>query len=352
MKKFVLNSEFENPINFFKDIVGREENVVVSEGDIHNYYQDKTIMIVGAGGTIGSSVARKLILSGVKNVYFLDRDESALHALALSISDNAASHSDKCIVADIKDLTGIKLIFKKYKPDLVLHAAALKHLVILEKFQREGFITNVIGTYNLLLAAKEYNVKQFINVSTDKAANPTSFLGKTKKITELITEIFDDEDSMRTCSVRFGNVFASRGSVIETFIHQIENDIPVTLTDFLVTRYFMSHDEAANLILAAGIMSTNGVLVQNMGSEVLLSEIIKNLSHYVNKEYRINIIGLQTGEKLREELYADSFTNTRIDEIVKIDIKKHAKLLTRLSSFVNPDSDEQALIYTESLLGD
>jgi FlaA1/EpsC-like NDP-sugar epimerase len=349
MKKFVLNSEFENPANFFKDIVGREENVVVSETDIYNYYQDKTIIIVGAGGTIGSSVARKLILSGVKNVYFLDRDESALHALALSISDNAASHSDKCIVADIKDLTGIKLIFKKYKPDLILHAAALKHLVILERFQREGFITNVIGTYNLLLAAKEYDVKQFINVSTDKAANPTSFLGKTKKITELITEIFDDDD-MRTCSVRFGNVFASRGSVIETFIHQIENDIPVTLTDFLVTRYFMSHNEAANLILAAGIMSTHGVLVQNMGSEVLLSEIINNLSRYVKKEYRINIIGLQSGEKLREELYADLFTNTQIDEIVKINIEKNANLLTRLSSLVNPESDEQALIYTESLL--
>ena len=271
---------------------------------------------MGAGGTIGSSVARKLILSGVKNVYFLDRDESALHALALSISDNAASHSDKCIVADIKDLTGIKLIFKKYKPDLILHAAALKHLVILERFQREGFITNVIGTYNLLLAAKEYDVKQFINVSTDKAAN----------------------------------VFASRGSVIETFIHQIENDIPVTLTDFLVTRYFMSHNEAANLILAAGIMSTHGVLVQNMGSEVLLSEIINNLSRYVKKEYRINIIGLQSGEKLREELYADLFTNTQIDEIVKINIEKNANLLTRLSSLVNPESDEQALIYTESLL--
>jgi len=352
MKKFLLNSEFHNSSNFFNEIVGREENIVVSETDIYKYYQNKKIIIIGAGGTIGSSVARKLILSGVKNVYFLDRDESALHALALSVSDSAASHSDKCIVADIKDLTGIKLIFEKYKPDLILHAAALKHLVILERFQREGFITNVIGTYNLLLAAKEYKVKQFINVSTDKAANPTSFLGKTKKITELITEMFNTQNKMRTCSVRFGNVFASRGSVIETFIHQIENDIPVTLTDLLVSRYFMSHDEAANLILAAGIMSTNGVLVQNMGSEVLLTKIIENLSRYMKKEYKTNIIGLQFGEKLREELYADLFTNTNIEEIVRIDIKKHPNLLTNLNSCMNPDSDEQALIYTESLLSE
>jgi FlaA1/EpsC-like NDP-sugar epimerase len=352
MKKFQLNSEFQNSANFFKQIVGRDENIVVSEMDIYDYYQNKTIIIIGAGGTIGSSVARKLIISGVKNVYFLDRDESALHALALSISDSAASHSDKCIVADIKDLTGIKLIFEKYKPDLILHAAALKHLVILERFQREGFITNVVGTYNLLLAAKEYDVKQFINVSTDKAANPTSFLGKTKKITELITEIFNTENKMRTCSVRFGNVFASRGSVIETFIHQIENNIPVTLTDLLVTRYFMSHDEAANLILAAGIMSTNGVLVQNMGREVLLTQIIENLSRYMNKEFETNIIGLQSGEKLREELYADLFTDTNIEEIVRIDIKTFPKLLTILSSCINPDSDEQALNYTESLLSE
>jgi len=352
MKKFLLNSEFHNSPNFFKEVVGRNENIVVSETDIYSYYQNKKIIIIGAGGTIGSSVARKLILSGVKNVYFLDRDESALHALALSISDSAASHSDKCIVADIKDLTGIKLIFEKYEPDLILHAAALKHLVILERFQREGFITNVVGTYNLLLAAKEYNVSQFINVSTDKAANPTSFLGKTKRITELITEMFNTENKMRTCSVRFGNVFASRGSVIETFIHQIENNIPVTLTDLLVTRYFMSHDEAANLILTAGIMSTNGVLVQNMGSEVLLTQIIENLSRYMNKEFKINIIGLQSGEKLREELYADLFTNTNIEEIVRIDIKKHPNSLTNLSSCMNPDSDEQALIYTESLLSE
>jgi len=352
MKKFLLNSEFHNSPNFFKEVVGRNENIVVSETDIYSYYQNKKIIIIGAGGTIGSSVARKLILSGVKNVYFLDRDESALHALALSISDSAASHSDKCIVADIKDLTGIKLIFEKYEPDLILHAAALKHLVILERFQREGFITNVVGTYNLLLAAKEYNVSQFINVSTDKAANPTSFLGKTKRITELITEMFNTENKMRTCSVRFGNVFASRGSVIETFIHQIENNIPVTLTDLLVTRYFMSHDEAANLILTAGIMSTNGVLVQNMGSEVLLTQIIENLSRYMNKEFKINIIGLQSGEKLREELYADLFTNTNIEEIVRIDIKKHPNLLTNLNSCMNPDSNEQALIYTESLLSE
>ena len=350
MEKFHLGSEFKNAKILFKEIVGRDENVLVSDEQLINFYAGKRIIVIGAGGTIGSSVSRRLVLAGLKDVYFLDRDESALHALALSISDSAASHSEKCIVADIKDLTGIRLIFSKYKPDIVVHAAALKHLVVLERFQREGYLTNVVGTFNLLTAASETNVKQFINVSTDKAANPTSFLGKTKKITEQVTHAFDDVHEMKTCSVRFGNVFASRGSVIETFIHQIENGIPVTLTDSLVTRFFMSHDEAANLILSAGIMSTNGVLVQNMGSEVHLTQVIDRLSQHLEKEYEINVIGLQPGEKLQEELYADIFAQTSVEQIVRVSLSLKSDLIDTLQRYLNPSDDLQAIEFTNQLL--
>jgi dTDP-glucose 4,6-dehydratase len=350
MEKYHLGSEFKNPKTLFKLIVGRDEHFLVTEAQIRDYYEDKRILIVGAGGTIGSSVARKLALAGIQDVFFLDRDESALHALALSISDSAASHSEKCIVADIKDQLGIKLAIKKYKPDLIVHAAALKHLVVLERFQREGFLTNVVGTHNLLEAASESGVTQFINISTDKAANPTSLLGKTKKITEQLTNSFDGKNGMKACSVRFGNVFASRGSVIETFLHQIENNLPVTLTDSLVTRYFMSHNEAAGLILAAGIMRTNGVLVQNMGSEVLLTQVIERLSSYLGKSYELNIIGLQQGEKLQEELYADLFAATKIEEIVRVDVKLQPKLQARIEQCKNPSSDEEASNFVELLL--
>ena len=352
MEKFHLGSEFKNAKILFKNIVGREENILVTDEQLRGFYANKRILVIGAGGTIGSSVSRRLVLAGLKNVYFLDRDESALHALALSISDSAASHSEKCIVADIKDLSGIKLVFKNYKPDIVVHAAALKHLVVLERFQREGYLTNVIGTFNLLTAAAEFNVSQFINISTDKAANPTSFLGKTKKVTEHLTHSFDDRQGMKTCSVRFGNVFASRGSVIETFIHQIENGIPVTLTDSQVTRFFMSHDEAANLILSAGIMSTNGVLVQNMGSEVYLTQVIDRLSQHLGKDYEINIIGLQVGEKLQEELYADIFTQTNIEQIVRVNLSSKSSLLMKLQDFLNPNDDLEAVEFTNLLLQD
>lgn len=350
MQKYHLGSEFNNAKSLFKAIVGRDEYLLVSDSQIREYYIGKKILIVGAGGTIGSAVARKLVLAGVSDVYFLDRDESALHALALSVSDSAASHSDKCIVADIKDQLGIRLVIQKYKPEVIIHAAALKHLVVLERFQREGYLTNVVGTYNLLLAASELGATQFINVSTDKAANPTSLLGKTKKITELLTHSFNDKNQMKACSVRFGNVFASRGSVIETFVHQIENNLPVTLTDALVTRYFMSHDEAASLILTAGIMATNGVLVQNMGSEVMLTNVIAKLSEYLGKGYILNIIGLQPGEKLQEELYADLFTSTKIDEIVRVEVKSHPNLPERIELYKNPLSDREALEFVENLI--
>ena len=352
MEKFHLGSEFKNSKKLFKNIVGRDENILVSDDQLRAFYANKRILVVGAGGTIGSSVSRRLVLAGLNDVYFLDRDESALHALALSISDSAASHSEKCIVADIKDLLGLQLVFKKYKPDIVVHAAALKHLVVLERFQREGYLTNIIGTFNLLIAASEANVSQFINISTDKAANPTSFLGRTKKVTEQITHSFDNRQGMKTCSVRFGNVFASRGSVIETFIHQIENRIPVTLTDSQVTRFFMSHDEAANLILSAGIMSTNGVLVQNMGSEIFLTQVIDRLSKHLGQGYEINIIGLQSGEKLQEELYADIFTQTNIEQIVRVNLNYRVGLIQMLQSRLNPNDDLEAVEFTNALLQD
>ncbi len=351
MERYHLGSEFKNPSKLFEYIVGRVENNPISKKKIVDYYSDKRILIVGAGGTIGSSVARRLVLSGIEDVYFLDRDESALHALALGLSDSAASHSEKCIVSDIKDYVGIKLILEKYKPDLIIHAAALKHLVVLERFPREGFMTNVSGTFNLLKAASESGVKQFVNVSTDKAANPTSFLGKTKKITERLTNSFHGRGSMNTCSVRFGNVFASRGSVIETFFHQIENGLPVTLTDSKVTRYFMSHDEAASLILSAGLLADNGVFVQNMGEEVKMTQVIERIASYLKVQYTINQIGLQPGEKMNEELYADLFVGTSIQEIVRVNVEAIGQDNDVFKLYQNPRNDAEALEFTEILLG-
>jgi FlaA1/EpsC-like NDP-sugar epimerase len=350
IKSKTLQTEFLSNSDFFQKIIGREELELISQKDINEFFQSKRIMIIGAGGTIGSAVARRLVNSQVKNVYFLDRDESALHALALSLSDKAASHSELCVVADIKDFEGLKLILSEYKPDLIIHAAALKHLVIVERFPREAYITNVLGTLNVLEAAKINNVSQVINISTDKAANPTSNLGKTKRITELLVNEYSKSKDLNCCSVRFGNVFASRGSVIETFIHQIENNLPVTLTDQNVTRYFMSHDEAANLILASARFEENGIFVQNMGKEILMSGVVEALANNLGAKYSIRLIGLQPGEKLHEELYAGEFEKTTIKEIVKVEVNFKSGLVNLIRTKGKPKDNKDTLKIIEEIL--
>jgi FlaA1/EpsC-like NDP-sugar epimerase len=345
-----LQTEFLSNSDFFQKIIGRKELELISQKDIYEFFQSKRIMIIGAGGTIGSAVARRLVHSQVKNIYFLDRDESALHALALSLSDKAASHSELCIVADIKDFNGLNLILSEYKPDVIIHAAALKHLVIVERFPREAYITNVLGTLNVLEAAKNNTVSQVINISTDKAANPTSNLGKTKRITELLVNEYSKSKDLNCCSVRFGNVFASRGSVIETFIHQIQNNLPVTLTDQNVTRYFMSHDEAANLILASARFEENGIFVQNMGKEILMSGVVEALANNLGVKYTIRLIGLQSGEKLHEELYAGEFEKTNIKEIVKVEVNFKSGLVDLVRSKGKPKDNKDTLKIIEEIL--
>lgn len=300
---------------FFKHIVGRSETQLLDDDQIQNFFNEEKILVIGAGGSIGSALARRLISAKIKNVFFLDRDESALHGLALELSDTAASHSENCFIADIRDSQSIKDVIGKVVPTIVIHAAALKHLVVLERFPREGFLTNIIGTLNVAELCAEFGVKQFVNISTDKAANPTSVLGKTKKLAELITEEVFIGTGLMQCSVRFGNVFASRGSVIETFVHQIKNRIPVTVTDSQVARFFMSHNEAANLVLAAASLQESGTYIQNMGQEVLILEVVNRIAKYLDLKPIIKIVGLKNGEKMHEELYDGPVLATKFNSI-------------------------------------
>ena len=297
------NLDDSNYKELFEHVVGRPEVELLTDQEIKSKFGDLKILIVGAGGTIGSAIARRLVDANLQKLYFFDRDESTLHGLALSLSNTAASHSNKCFVGDIRDLDSLRGVFRTIQPDIVIHAAALKHLVILERFPREGFCANVLGSMNLALISKEFNIQQFINISTDKAANPTSVLGITKKLAELVTEEIFHNTSIKQCSVRFGNVFASRGSVIETFIHQLREGLPITITDPKVGRFFMSRSEAANLVLAAASIEGSGTYIQNMGEEVLISDVVDRLAAQIGIPYEIKFIGLQKGEKMHEELY-------------------------------------------------
>jgi FlaA1/EpsC-like NDP-sugar epimerase len=305
----------KNYEEFFEYVVGRPENHLFSDNNLQSFFQKSRILITGAGGTIGSALATRLVSAKITNVFLLDRDESALHKLSLNLSQRSASYSKNCYIADIRDRQSIKDVIEQVRPTLVVHAAALKHLVMLERFPREGFLTNMVGTLNVAELCSELSVDQFVNISTDKAAKPTSVLGKTKKLAELITEEIFMGSEVKNCSVRFGNVFASRGSVIETFIYQVKNGIPLTITDPQVARYFMSNNEAADLILAAASLKESGTYIQNMGDEVAIIDVIKRIAKYFNQPLNIEIIGLQKGEKLHEELF-DGPTSTTIFESV------------------------------------
>jgi FlaA1/EpsC-like NDP-sugar epimerase len=349
MRSRSLQTEFASPKEFFESITGREEIQLLTDHEIQEYFFDKKVLITGAGGTIGSAVARRLNDAGISETYYLDRDESALHALALSLSNTAASHSNKCLVADVRDVRSLEIIFEETKPDLIIHTAALKHLVVLERFPREGYLTNILGTLNVLSAAANKGIAQVLNVSTDKAALPSSVLGKTKLIAEHLTQEFNTKE-MLTSSVRFGNVFASRGSVIETFIHQINNNLAVTVSHPEVTRFFMSHNEAANLILTTSIMQENAIFVQEMGTRIKIVDIVTKLANKFGIVPNLEYVGLQPGEKLHEDLYEKEFLKTSNSAIVQLPFQEFKGVMKIISGINTPGSHIEALNVINSVM--
>jgi FlaA1/EpsC-like NDP-sugar epimerase len=235
----------------------------------------------------------------------LDHDENALHRLQLSIEGRALLESPNLVLCDIRDREALRTVFESTHPDIVFHAAAHKHVTFLERFPSEGAKTNVGGTTNVLTAASETGVERFINISTDKAADPVNVLGKTKRKAERITAHFDMISSGRYMSVRFGNVLGSNGSVIPTFIEQINQGEPITVTDPAATRYFMTAEEAVVLVLQAAALGKGGdVLVLDMGEPVSIDMLARRLSRQIVPGQVPNIVytGLRPGEKLHEVL--------------------------------------------------
>lgn len=344
-----MSLNFHLDRDLFELVVGRPEIHLLTDSDVESIFASSRILIIGAGGSIGSALARRLISAKLNNVFFLDRDESALHGLALELSNIAAAQSENCFVGDIRDRQSIEDVIIQTKPTVVIHAAALKHLVILERFPREGFLTNIIGTLNVAELCAKHRVQQFVNISTDKAANPISVLGKTKKLAELISEEVFDGTKLRQCSVRFGNVFASRGSVIETFIHQIKNQLPVTISDLEVARFFMSHNEAANLVLAAASLKESGTYIQNMGEEILIKDVVDRIATYLDIKPSIQIMGLKNGEKMREELFDSAVLETKFQSISRSNHPLKRGLVNDIHK-INPLNNEEASELIEKLV--
>jgi len=285
------------------DLLGRRQ-IDTNVTEIADYLRGKRVLVTGAGGSIGSELCRQIHQFAPGELMMLDRDESALHALQLSIFGEARLDLPQAILADIRDAATVQSLFAERRPDVIFHAAALKHVNMLEQYPDEGWKTNVLGTRNVLAAATAVGVTHFINVSTDKAADPVNILGRTKRAAEQLTATFAQRGTGRYLSVRFGNVLGSRGSVLETFAAQIARGGPVTITDPEVTRYFMTIPEAVQLVIQAGAIGRNGeALVLDMGAPVRIGDVAAHLISLEGRPIRIEITGLRPGEKLHEDLF-------------------------------------------------
>jgi FlaA1/EpsC-like NDP-sugar epimerase len=287
-----------------EDLLGRRR-VKINLDEISEYLVNRRVLVTGAGGSIGSELCRQLVRFNPAEIIMLDRDESALHEVQLSIYGRALLDTPQTVLADLRDETAINAIFESRKPQVVFHAAALKHLPLLERYPNEAYQTNVLGTLTMLKAARRAGVEVFINISTDKAANPISVLGYSKRIAERLTADFAYGPGAGKCiSVRFGNVLGSRGSVLMSFRDQIAKGGPVTVTHRGVTRYFMTISEAVQLVIQAGaIGSTGEILVLDMGKPVNIYEVAEQLVRNSSKQIKIEVVGLRVGEKVHEELF-------------------------------------------------
>ena len=295
-----------------EDLLGRRK-VVIDLQQISDYLVNRRVLVTGAGGSIGSELCRQLARFNPAELIMLDRDESALHEVQLSIHGRALLDTPQTVLADLRDEATINHIFETRKPEVVFHAAALKHLPLLERYPLEAYQTNVLGTLTLLNAAQRTGVGVFVNISTDKAANPISVLGYSKRIAERVTAaVGQSAKSGKYMSVRFGNVLGSRGSVLMSFRDQIAKGGPLTVTHRGVTRYFMTISEAVQLVIQAGAIGSSGeALVLDMGTPVSIYDVAKQLVTNSGKPVEIEIVGLRAGEKVHEELFGDGEVDTR-----------------------------------------
>lgn len=304
--------------NFVIDDLLERKPIVLDKKAISAQVKGKTILITGGAGSIGSEIARQLINYCPKDLIILDQAESALHSLRLEIADCSNTINIVTIIADIKDKAEVEKIFQTYKPDLVYHAAAYKHVPMMEENPAQAVFTNVMGTKNLADLSVKYLVERFVMVSTDKAVNPSNVMGASKRIAEKYVQslnysLVKSKKTFQTkfITTRFGNVLGSNGSIVPLFTKQIQEGGPITITHPEIIRYFMTIPEACQLVLEAGAMGLGGeIFIFDMGEPVKIIDLAKKMIRLAgftpDLEIKIKIIGLRPGEKLYEELLNDT----------------------------------------------
>lgn len=304
-----------------EDLLGRDP-VHLDNKNINSLIKNKTVLVTGGGGSIGSELCRQIVKYDPKRLVILDIYENNLYDIEMELRAEYPKLNLEAIVASVRDKARLNNVFETYKPEIVFHAAAHKHVPLMEKSPLEAIHNNVFGTYNVVNCADEYGVEKFVLISTDKAVNPTNIMGASKRVCEMIVQAKNKVSKTEYVAVRFGNVLGSNGSVIPLFKKQIERGGPVTVTHKDITRFFMTIPEAVQLILQAVTYAKGGeIFVLDMGEPVkiydLAVSLIKLLGYEPNVDIPIEITGLRPGEKLYEEILMseEGLTSTKHDKI-------------------------------------
>jgi FlaA1/EpsC-like NDP-sugar epimerase len=309
-----------------EDLLGRE-SVKLNLEEISGYLKGKRVMVTGGGGSIGGELVRQICRFGPKRLILLDHSENGLFHINLELKGKWSGVEIELVVADIRDREKIDKMFRRYVPEVVFHAAAHKHVPMMEFHPDEAVMNNIIGTKNVAELAERYKAEKFVLISTDKAINPTSVMGVTKRIAEMVVKalgsrkarVGESESKTKYAAVRFGNVLESNGSVVPMFKKQIAEGGPVTVTSKEVKRYFMTLPEASQLVIQAGALGKGGeVFVLDMGEPIKVLDLAKELIHLSgfkpDEDIEIKFVGLRPGEKLFEEILTEEERNRMLGD--------------------------------------
>lgn len=341
-----INGEFTTKqikkINI-EDLLGRA-SIKLDPERLSEQFNQKTILVTGAAGSIGSEIVRQLCQYNPDKVVILDQAESPLYNLEVELKEKKVLQMTETVIGDIRNRERLENVFKTFKPDLVFHAAAYKHVPLMENNPSEALITNVLGSKNLVDLALKYDVDKFVLISTDKAVNPTNVMGCSKRIAEIYAQSANQLNKTKFITTRFGNVLGSNGSVIPLFKQQIEKGGPLTVTDKRITRFFMTIPEACQLVLEAESMGKGGeIFVFDMGESVRIYDLAQNMIKLsgleVGKDIEIKITGLRPGEKLYEELLTNEENTTETHHpqilIAKVRMYDFEEISTEISDLTN-----------------
>lgn len=344
-----------------EDLLGREP-IKMNLDDMNGIIKDKIIMVTGGGGSIGSELCRQIVKYEPKQLVLIDIYENNAYDIQQEIKRHFPEIDLKVLIASVRDEHKMDKIFEQYRPEIVFHAAAHKHVPLMEDSPCEAIKNNVFGTQNVVNLSDKYNVKKFVLISTDKAVNPTNIMGATKRCCEMIVQTKNKTSKTEFVAVRFGNVLGSNGSVVPLFKKQIEEGGPVTVTHEEVTRFFMTIPEAVSLVLQASAMAKGGeIFVLDMGEPVKIIDLARNLiklsGFEPNVDIKIEVTGLRPGEKLYEEVLMDeeglqktSNNQIRIGRPIEIDKAEFKKELNILKRVADNDQDEKVDLIMKSIV--